>query len=359
MKSNSTTLPKTTLTILKNILINDYKPLWEMRILARDMKNNLKKINLHHQLNLLSSLNSRSLSTIEIINQARKMNQQAKTNQRFKSDEAQILRKRIRMKKMEIKEHQIILRADYDRTWDIGLSQVAWDAYRFHKNLILFNAWNLGKESVRDKIEWIQKKTKQASNSSSNFYQNSPICNDIPTSDKDLSDRFGEIPVHPIILGDIVCSEYVKLFLILPSKIRIYNKIDKNKIEVEAETTSCKQRWSSQDAADIPISDRNDPEVIREHVKSICEQKDIDYLLRRPTKNKSVDFRNIRASELKHNSKMILPDPANNRDEIVIQNQKLIVMNDVERYLYSDNDSQNLSGSNLTKSELRGLKEIK
>ena len=140
MKSNSTTLPKTTLTILKNILINDYKPLWEMRILARDMKNNLKKINLHHQLNLLSSLNSRSLSTIEIINQARKMNQQAKTNQRFKSDEAQILRKRIRMKKMEIKEHQIILRADYDRTWDIGLSQVVWDAYRYHTNLVLSNA---------------------------------------------------------------------------------------------------------------------------------------------------------------------------------------------------------------------------
>ena len=145
-----------------------------------------------------------------------------------------------------------------------------------------------------------------------------------------------------------MCSDYVKQFLILPSKIQIYNKIDKDKIEVEAETTSCKQRWSTRDAADIPIPDRSDPEVIREHVKSIREQKDLDFELRKPTKNKSVDFRNIRASELKHNSKMILPDPASNREEIIIQNQKLIIMNDVERYLYNDhvNGSQNLSGSN-------------
>ena len=124
----------------------------------------------------------------------------------------------------------------------------------------------------------------------------SDIFSDISYSDKDLHDKYGDIPVEPIILGNIICSEHVKNFLKLPSKIRVYNRLNKAKIVVEVETNACQQRWSACDASDIPIPDRNNPDIIKSHVRKLREIKDNDCKLRKPVKNKTVDFRNMRAT---------------------------------------------------------------
>ena len=132
-------------------------------------------------------------------------------------------------------------------------------------------------------------------------------------------------------------------------------------MEVNIESTACKQRWAARDASDIPINDRDKPDVIKKHVETIRSNKDEDNDNRNPINGPSVDLRNIRATEMKHNSKMTLPDPASNREEIYIQNQKLLTLNEFNKYVDKDCNDDNVpfGGQNLTKSELRGLKEIR
>ena len=277
-----------------------------------------------------------------------------KTTERFKKDEGLIINRRIKKKKDDITQLRERMKDERLELNGLGLSPLAWNAYNHIKNVELSRKWNHGNQDKMKKLDWIQKKTNKIN-------RGTEPSNEIPTSDADLNNMYGDLKIVPIVLGGIQCSDAVKEFLKLPAKFRVYSKLSKAKLEVKVETTAVKQRWGARDAEDILLGYRDKSEVIEEHVKNLKKTKELEKETRKPVKGCNVNFTNLRANDLKHNSKMVLPDPSSNRDEVIIQNQKLLMIDLVNEYINNncDDDLLPIGANNLTWMERKGMKEIK
>ena len=78
-----------------------------------------------------------------------------------------------------------------------------------------------------------------------------------------LKNKYGDPNTEPIILDNLIVTSEIREALKLPTDIRVYNKIDATKMEVENQIYKCKKKWGIRDVEDIPRSDRSDPKQSR------------------------------------------------------------------------------------------------
>ena len=117
-------------------------------------------------------------------------------------------------------------------------------------------------------------------------------------------------------------------------------------MELSAEICATKQRWDIRDTKE----NAKDNESTSEKLERM--EKDQDQA--RISKDNKVDFTNVRATSLKFNKRLYLPNTGDRRSESQIQHQKYKTIEAYEEY------SKNIikTPSNLTREEHLGRLEI-
>ena len=170
--------------------------------------------------------------------------------------------------------------------------------------------------------------------------------------DDPLKQEFGDWTPSVVVYGGIKPSQDVVRLLELPASFRLYGNVDKVATQVEIEKTATKQRWGVRD------KELHEGET----VEQMRARKDSEWLGRQPTSGDSnVSFANLRATDLKFNKDLNLPDPVYEEGEVKIQQQRLASLEAVEDFIKAKCDSKGAvkGATNLTQAEQRGLSEIR
>ena len=172
----------------------------------------------------------------------------------------------------------------------------------------------------------------------------------VPLDDETLKNTFGETVVTPIILGGIQASENVKAFLKLPLKVRTYPKAEKKEFKTQAEARSTRSRWR------IRGRKVHSGETLQEERTRVEQEEDF----RAPVQGNRVRFSHLRVTDFEANKMIHMPQPASNREEIMIGAEQIQLLDAWDLYVdknCSDNGTQ-IGAQNLTRAEELGRKEI-
>ena len=174
----------------------------------------------------------------------------------------------------------------------------------------------------------------------------SDVYQGIIVGDDALKDEFGDPQIEPAIYGNIEPSANVLEVLKMPAMYRLYVSYNSVDQEMETEVTAAKARWNVQ-------------EVI-EHGDEVPRSR-LDNRMREPRLENKVDFTKLRATQLPFNKFINMPTKAPGNDEVVIQNQRVEMLNTCNKFRVEmcDTKGKPLDSNNLTKAQFLGLKEIR
>ena len=137
--------------------------------------------------------------------------------------------------------------------------------------------------------------------------------------------------------------------------------LDKERFQLEMEKVFVKLRWALRDKG---LMDEVDMETLmtEEEKKRIAELVELIEIKTRSVFNhdkKEVDFRNSRATDVKHNSKVILPGPLTVAQEGEMQMRRIAWGAVFDQFIAEFKDEKGVRDDNLTKEEAAGLKSLK
>ena len=69
----------------------------------------------------------------------------------------------------------------------------------------------------------------------------------IPISDELLKDKYGDMDNKVLVYGGIIPTENMIAFLKLPSKLKLFGKMDRLREEVRGEAEATKARWDERE----------------------------------------------------------------------------------------------------------------
>ena len=141
--------------------------------------------------------------------------------------------------------------------------------------------------------------------------------------------------------GGIELQGNEQSLLALPPKFATYEKVELEPCEAEIEKALAKLRWEEkkknmdQEGNELPADEK------RWH----------------DARTKTIDMRELRATELPFNNRIYAPKPLDNETEICIQNMKGKLNNCTERYI--EETQRKKKETNLTQEQKQGLRSLK
>ena len=207
--------------------------------------------------------------------------------------------------------------------------------------------WRLDRRN-RSKLEWNQSVT--TAREEGEIKKKVQALGGVLVTDQDLEQVDLPIP-EPAAYGGTQLSENMKAFMRLPPNFRTYQPIDLKAEETEIEQLCVQQRYN--------MLDKCEDETIDEWMMRKQREE-----TQRQTYDKSsntLELTKLRPTDLKTCRRVIMPAPAPDREEIMIQAQKTELLETIQEFRRNNCDHKGrVKGSNnLTKQEMEGWEEIK
>ena len=169
------------------------------------------------------------------------------------------------------------------------------------------------------------------------------------------------------VLGPVIVGENVQLLspeeiavLMRGPKFTIRRVLSKERFMVEMEKAFVKIRWARRD--DEPNTNNEEKTEEDKRLEKISEiEAAKSRIIFDPDGGQGgvVDFRNHRATDAKHNSRLILPGPLSQAQEAELVMRRVEWEGVFNKYLSEMCDEGGVQESNLTKEERVGLKRLK
>ena len=331
-----------TVNTFKLIVEADNLPPGRKNDLIKDVKVGLKMQRIQAQLNLLERAQTKGIATPEVISLSKRTT---------KSNNKAVLRnEQKRLKKVSInrvnKELAKQKKEFHKVTGEVKviLSKEAYSQYKILKQEQMNLSWKKETEARNKKLNWWISKAKV------NQESGVPEVKGVLFSDEELKDLFGEPEVNPAVYGGVELSASAKEFMKLPPKLRGFPDLKIDEVEVETEAVANKKRWGAREV-------KKNPQQTTEELRT---SRDNDYDNRQISNGSRVKFSAVRATDMKHNKHIEMPDPGDPDEEATIQFQKQETLTATKRYISDNcNSKGSIKGaSNLTDDEIKGYKEI-
>ena len=178
---------------------------------------------------------------------------------------------------------------------------------------------------------------------------------------------FSEVEVKEFVPGDaigpVVVGEDTTLLskdeitiLIRGPKFTVRRVLDKERFILEMEKVFVKLRWALKDR-DIIEEVELQSLMTKEEQEKFKEMSDVEEVKSRMVFDRegmNVDFRRARCTDVKHNSRIILPGPLPNSLESELEMRRVAWGAAYDEYVASIKDEEGLKEDNLTREEARG-----
>ena len=145
-----------------------------------------------------------------------------------------------------------------------------------------------------------------------------------------------EFDSKPKCYGGVQLKKNEYHILSLPPKFALYEEVNIDRCEAEIEKGMAKLRWNR-----------------RKEEEKEKREREWAYDSERNTMN----FRNLRPTEMRYNKRVFLPSKMAEEEEIKVMNLKNEMMKKIQNYCEQEKDVMKMS--NLKQSEIKGLKSIK
>lgn len=156
----------------------------------------------------------------------------------------------------------------------------------------------------------------------------------IVIKDQEIPESF---KMEPLCYGGCDIGKEEKELLMLPPKFAVYNNIDVISVEAQIEKGFIKYRW------DKKSENRQEEENTSKETYFNHE-------------NKTFDMRNMRATDLPFNKRVVIPAAIDEKEELNLQHLKNRMLDTINAYV---NDNKDKCWSNLTKAESKGIRSLK
>ena len=214
--------------------------------------------------------------------------------------------------------------------------------------------WSDGKKKNQRKIEFMMKRKQQESTRRrKKSMENEEDSKGIKYKDTDL-DEIGrekneETYVNkPKVYGGVEISDEVETFLSKDLGFMVYDKIDALNVEVEIEKGITKTRY------EMMNRDEEDEEECNNDQTRSNKQN------RREEKNKILNYSNLRATDIPTVPRLIEPEKATLKQEIVMETTKQKLLDTLNTYMTTHCDKNGeIKEFNLSPEEKKNLKEVK
>ena len=136
----------------------------------------------------------------------------------------------------------------------------------------------------------------------------------------------------------------------MPPKHRIFPRLSVESFETEIEKAVIKAKWER-----IRVERSKE-----EHNKALESGEVIDIPKTYDESKKLVDFRNLKATDLKYNKRIKIPEPQNDEEEIRMNHVKTELKEVFIRYMREHCDVKgNMIENNLTVEQVKAIKDLK
>ena len=164
-----------------------------------------------------------------------------------------------------------------------------------------------------------------------------------------------KVPIYTSKDEVIELDEDEIAFLKLPPKFSTMEKLKEENILTEIEVCNAKLRMSRKEQ----LEGLEDSEEITEQEQDKFDEIEAESRQPYDYKNKSLDLRKRRVTDLKENSRVILPRPLSTTEEAFIAVRRENVHNIFKEYSKEMCQEDGEQKSNLTPAQMRGLKKIR
>ena len=164
--------------------------------------------------------------------------------------------------------------------------------------------------------------------------------------------------VKKMILGEIEIDENEESVLKLPPDYSIYEKLSDEEFCLELELSNTKYRWAMRDEEDADTKD-GEEEIPTEEERELFERMEAESRQYYDPVKKEFDVRKKRVTDLKENSKVILPKPLKTSLEARISLRRDKYISVYKEYKKENCNSRDEQRLNLTFSQKKGLLKLR
>ena len=161
-----------------------------------------------------------------------------------------------------------------------------------------------------------------------------------------------------MILGEIEIDENEESVLKLPPDYSIYEKLSDEEFCLELELSNTKYRWAMRDEEDADTKD-GEEEIPTEEERELFERMEAESRQYYDPVKKEFDVRKKRVTDLKENSKVILPKPLKTSLEARISLRRDKYISVYKEYKKENCNSRDEQRLNLTFSQKKGLLKLR
>ena len=197
--------------------------------------------------------------------------------------------------------------------------------------------WKEGKEKNKNKINHLLNKWKPVQN---NFPAVGKLAS-VKFRDEDLSADLDDKNKEPVVYGKVELSENASSVMRMNPKMMIYENIDEWNLEVEIEKGFTKLRYQL-----MRKNDENDGDD--DENNEVCDLQ-----------NKVIDYAKLVATDLPTVQRLNMPKHSSIQNEAILSNLKQLMKAAVTKYRAKHCDDKGFPKSNLSKEEMKGMKELK
>ena len=160
---------------------------------------------------------------------------------------------------------------------------------------------------------------------------------------------------QPLIYGNLNMDEDERSALLLDPKFAVFDNLDEESFETEIEIAQAKMRWNSYDKGEEEEDEVELSEKEQERIDIIDAKMRQVY----DSDSKIFDMRKLRATDVKLNNQVYLPKPQGVKYEAGLEMRRSKYLETFRQYAKENCDEKGRQKSNLTISEMRGLKKLK
>ena len=155
------------------------------------------------------------------------------------------------------------------------------------------------------------------------------------------------------VYGGIKLKDDLKEILDIPPKHTIFPKLDVEAFETDLQKCEVKCRWQSK--IELREQEKLNQKLELKDTGNKTEMKDKVFAT-----EDSIDFRNLKATDMKHNKRIIMPELDDDEDEIRRSNVKHELKEIFMRYREKNCDKVgNILENNLSGKQVKAIKDLK
>ena len=159
-----------------------------------------------------------------------------------------------------------------------------------------------------------------------------------------------------IIIGNVVLSEEERSVLQLPPKFGIMDKLSDELAEVELQSSSAKHRWEASKLEEEELIGMSGEE--EERIKAEMELMEAKSRQMYDPEENNFDMGRLKATDVKHNTRITLPQPGSPLVEAMIAVREEAVRRIRSKYKEEFTSKDGQQKSNLSTKQRRGLKSL-